>query len=60
MHLPSAVEAATLPEVSAAISTSVAMRHEDGEQPQRQAYAAPDAPLVVMLVLGPNRIPMHV
>jgi hypothetical protein len=36
------------------------MPHENGERLQRKAYATPDAPLVVMLMLGQNCIPMHV
>ena len=60
VHLHSAWEVAALWEVAAAISTAMAMCREDGERPQRQAYAAPDAPLLVMLVWGQNSIPMHV
>jgi hypothetical protein len=59
-HLSLAVEATTLREVAAAISTTVAMPHDNGERLQQKAYATPDAPLVVMLMLGQNCIPMHV
>jgi hypothetical protein len=59
-HLSLAVEATTLREVAAAISTALAMPHENGERLQRKAYATPDAPLVVMLMLGQNCIPMHI
>jgi hypothetical protein len=54
------VEPTTLWEVAAAISTAVAVRHEDGESLQQQAYAAHGAPLVAMLMLGQNHGPMHV